>query len=143
MAPLKRGAGPPQNVQLQLCARLKELSMWKVRIPLRTQGYCRKNRKYRGRGESMSLSYSKRHNKFLLPVPAKAIYGSFCRTENEIFNVVNYSIQLATCKQPSRNITLSTHPSLILYIFTRLFFINAIGFHDFCLDFIISKSEFF
>ncbi len=90
MAPLKRGAGPPQNVQLQLCARLKELSMWKVRIPLRTQGYCRKNRQYRGRGESMSLSYSKRHNKFLLPVPAKAIYGSFCRTENEIFNVVNY-----------------------------------------------------
>ena len=36
--------------------------------------------------------YSKRHNKFLLPVPAKAIYGSFCRTENEIFNVVNYRI---------------------------------------------------
>ena len=35
-------------------------------------------------------NYSKRHNKFLLPVPAKAIYGSFCRTENEIFNVVNY-----------------------------------------------------
>ena len=35
--------------------------------------------------------YSKRHNKFLLPVPAKAIYGSFCRTENEIFNVVNYN----------------------------------------------------
>ncbi len=37
-------------------------------------------------------NYSKRHNKFLLPVPAKAIYGSFCRTENEIFNVVNYSL---------------------------------------------------
>ena len=37
------------------------------------------------------LYYSKRHNKFLLPVPAKAIYGSFCRTENEIFNVVNYN----------------------------------------------------
>ena len=37
------------------------------------------------------LFYSKRHNKFLLPVPAKAIYGSFCRTENEIFNVVNYN----------------------------------------------------
>ncbi len=36
------------------------------------------------------INYSKRHNKFLLPVPAKAIYGSFCRTENEIFNVVNY-----------------------------------------------------
>ena len=35
--------------------------------------------------------YSKRQNKFLLPVPAKAIYGSFCRTENEIFNVVNYN----------------------------------------------------
>ena len=34
--------------------------------------------------------HSKRHNKFLLPVPAKAIYGSFYRTENEIFNVVNY-----------------------------------------------------
>ena len=38
----------------------------------------------------ISCIYSKRHNKFLLPVPAKAIYGSFCRTENEIFNVVNY-----------------------------------------------------
>ena len=50
-------------------------------------------------------TYSKRHNKFLLPVPAKAIYGSFCRTENEIFNVVNYStistivsLSEATCK---------------------------------------------
>ncbi len=37
------------------------------------------------------MFYSKRHNKFLLPVPAKAIYGSFCRTKNEIFNVVNYT----------------------------------------------------
>ena len=34
--------------------------------------------------------YSKRHNKFLFPSPAKAIYGSSCRAENEIFNVVNY-----------------------------------------------------
>ena len=41
-------------------------------------------------GPQLSYTYSKRHNKFLLPVPAKAIYGSFCRTENEIFNVVNY-----------------------------------------------------
>ncbi len=40
------------------------------------------------------MRYSKRHNKFLLPVPAKAIYGSFCRTENEIFNVVNYNLLL-------------------------------------------------
>ncbi len=39
----------------------------------------------------LACKYSKRHNKFLLPVPAKAIYGSFCRTENEIFNVVNYN----------------------------------------------------
>ena len=38
-------------------------------------------------------SYSKRHNKFLLPVPAKAIYGNFCRIENEIFNVVNYILE--------------------------------------------------
>lgn len=29
---------------------------------------------------------------FLFLSPAKAIYGSFCRGENEIFNVVNYSI---------------------------------------------------
>ena len=41
---------------------------------------------------SLSYSYSKRHNKFLFPSPAKAIYGSFCRAENEIFNVVNYRI---------------------------------------------------
>ncbi len=37
-----------------------------------------------------NMTYSKRHNKFLFPSPAKAIYGSFCRVENEIFNVVNY-----------------------------------------------------
>ena len=36
------------------------------------------------------MDYSKRHNKFLFPSPAKAIYGSFCRAENKIFNVVNY-----------------------------------------------------
>ena len=35
-------------------------------------------------------NYSKRHNKFLLPSPAKAICESFCRAEKEIFNVVNY-----------------------------------------------------
>ena len=35
-------------------------------------------------------SYSKRHNKFLFPLLAKAIYGSFSEIENEIFNVVNY-----------------------------------------------------
>lgn len=51
MAPLRRGTGTPQNVALQLCVRLKELSMWKARIPLRTQGYCRKSRQYPGRGE--------------------------------------------------------------------------------------------
>ena len=27
----------------------------------------------------------------MLPVLAKAIYGSFCNTESEIFNVVNYN----------------------------------------------------
>ena len=36
------------------------------------------------------VSYSKRHNKFLFPALAEAIYGSFCKAENEIFNVVNY-----------------------------------------------------
>ena len=40
---------------------------------------------------SLSYSYSKRHNKFLFPSPAKAIYGSLCRAENEIFNAVNYN----------------------------------------------------
>ena len=34
---------------------------------------------------------SKRHNKFLLPVLAKAIYGIFGKTESEISNIVNYS----------------------------------------------------
>ncbi len=36
------------------------------------------------------LYYSKRHNKFLFPALAGAIYGSFCKAENEISNVVNY-----------------------------------------------------
>ena len=35
-------------------------------------------------------SYSKRHNKFLFPALAGAIYGSSCKAENEISNVVNY-----------------------------------------------------
>lgn len=37
-------------------------------------------------------NYSKRHNKFLLPVHVKAICGSFYRTETEISNVVDYKI---------------------------------------------------
>lgn len=36
------------------------------------------------------LNYSKRHNKFRLPVLAKAICGNFCKTKSEISNVVNY-----------------------------------------------------
>ena len=35
-------------------------------------------------------TYSKRHNKFLFPALAGAIYGSSCKAENEISNVVNY-----------------------------------------------------
>ena len=34
--------------------------------------------------------YSKRYNKFLLPVLAKAINESFGKTESEISNIVNY-----------------------------------------------------
>ena len=37
-----------------------------------------------------SCTYSKRHNKFLFPALAEAIYGSSCKAENEISNVVNY-----------------------------------------------------
>ena len=48
----------------------------------------------------ISIKYSKPHNKFLFPSPAKAIYGSFCRAENEIFNVVNYSILTRPSKRP-------------------------------------------
>ena len=36
------------------------------------------------------VSYSKRNNKFLLPVLAKAIYRSFDKTESETSNIVNY-----------------------------------------------------
>ncbi len=64
------------------------------------------------------IYYSKRHNKFLLPVPAKAIYGSFCRTENEIFNVVNYRLlyhYLAHGKQEIRKIFSITKRDSILF----------------------------
>lgn len=37
------------------------------------------------------LNYHKRHNKFLLPSLVKAIYESFYKAENEVFNIVNYS----------------------------------------------------
>lgn len=36
------------------------------------------------------ISYSKRHNIFLFPTLAGVIYGSSCKAENEISNVVNY-----------------------------------------------------
>ncbi len=36
--------------------------------------------------------YSKRHNKFLFPSLAGSVYGSSCKAENEISNVVNYTI---------------------------------------------------
>ena len=39
---------------------------------------------------SLEVIYSKRHNKFLFPSLAGAIYGSSCNAENEISNVVNY-----------------------------------------------------
>ena len=39
----------------------------------------------------MCMNYSKRHNKFLFPSLAGAIYGNSCNAENEISNVVNYS----------------------------------------------------
>ena len=39
-----------------------------------------------------SMDYSKRHNKFLFPALAGAIYGSPCEAKNEISNVVNYNI---------------------------------------------------
>ena len=38
----------------------------------------------------MGCIYSKRHNKFLFPSLAGAIYGSTCKAKNEISNVVNY-----------------------------------------------------
>ncbi len=41
-----------------------------------------------------NVSYSKRHNKFLFPALAGAIYGSPCEAKNEISNVVNYSKSL-------------------------------------------------
>ncbi len=48
--------------------------------------------KVRPAGLAFSVLYSKRHNKFLFPALAGAIYGSTCKAENEISNVVNYSL---------------------------------------------------
>ena len=39
---------------------------------------------------NVSNNYSKRHNKFLFPALAGSVYGSSCKAENEISNVVNY-----------------------------------------------------
>ncbi len=48
--------------------------------------------KVRPAGLAFSVLYSKRHNKFLFPALAGAIYGSTCKAKNEIFNVVNYRV---------------------------------------------------
>ena len=46
---------------------------------------------------SLMLVNGQRHYKYLLPAPAKAICGSFCRAESEISNVVYYTqIDLST-----------------------------------------------
>lgn len=37
------------------------------------------------------MIYSKRHNKFLFPALTRAIYESFRKVENKIYNVVNYN----------------------------------------------------
>ena len=47
------------------------------------------NRNFCKKAELM-VKYNKRHNKFLFPALAEAIYGSSCKAENEISNVVNY-----------------------------------------------------
>lgn len=40
---------------------------------------------------------SKRHNNFLFPLLAGAIYGSFCKVEKEILSVVNYKYTKSFC----------------------------------------------
>ena len=50
------------------------------------------------------MYYSKRHNKFLLPALAGAVYGSFCKAENEISNVINYNTKfLQEMQDPGLN----------------------------------------
>ncbi len=44
------------------------------------------------------MIYSKRHNKFLFPSLAGAIYGSTCKAKNEISNVVNYKTGCAATR---------------------------------------------
>lgn len=42
-------------------------------------------------GKTEMMNYGKRHNKFPFPSLAEAIYESFYKVENEIFNAVNYN----------------------------------------------------
>ena len=54
----------------------------------------------------LCYTYSKRHNKFLFPSLAEAIYGSSCKAENEISNVVNYNyIHKTTHNEGGENMT--------------------------------------
>lgn len=43
------------------------------------------------------MNYSKRHNKFLFPSLAAAIYDSFDEAESEISNAVNDRFNMADC----------------------------------------------
>ena len=56
------------------------------------------------------MIYSKRHNKFLFPSLAGAIYGSSRKDENEISNVVNYNTPgyqtvLQTADRPAQHLS--------------------------------------
>ena len=68
------------------------------------------------------IYYSKRHNKFLFPALAGAIYGSPCEAKNEISNVVNYRISyMIKQESPSKEI-----PARNVFFFTR----NAQTVHE-------------
>ncbi len=70
----------------------------------------------------MEVIYSKRHNKFLFPSLAGAIYGSSCNAENEISNVVNYNMPdfINELKSSTYKKGVTVTPKILFLFYSRI-----------------------
>ena len=75
--------------------------------------------KYTRRNSPVNGNYSKRHNKFLFLALAEAIYGSSCKAENEISNVVNYSSNIFLLYRVYRKNAVGIRPFLWYSVFVK------------------------
>ena len=88
----------------------------------------------------MICNYSKRHNKFQLPVLAKAIYESFGKTESEISNIVNYRCSTEDKADSMGQIILGTGAYAENPYYMEKFYVNLYTVEELCY-LLVEKAE--